>query len=121
MQRKLRILVVEDNYTIAQRVGRELSAAGCAVVGPVGTFERARQMVAEAEFDAALLDVDLDGTAVYPLADELIGRGVPFALLTGFNVGDLPPSFANQLVLSKPLAIDALENWLERVGRRTVR
>lgn len=119
--RKLRILVVEDNYSIAQRIGRELGAAGCAVVGPVGTYERASEVIERADFDAALLDVDLDGRAIYPLADTLISRDIPFALLTGFNVADLPPSYARHTVLSKPLAIEALENWLNRVARQTAR
>jgi CheY-like chemotaxis protein len=114
--RELRILVVEDNSAVARLIHQILESAGCIVVGPAASLERATVLAEQAAFDAALLDVDLNGERVYPLARDLARRDVPFALLTGFNVGELPEDLAGKNVFSKPVGIEALHKWLEHLA-----
>ncbi|HRX84019.1 MAG TPA: PAS domain-containing protein [Phycisphaerae bacterium] len=106
------VLVVEDNHTVARTLCRALEAAGCTIVGPAGSLAKANALAADARFDAAILDVDLSGTRVYPLARQLRQRGIPFALLTGFGTEDLAPDLRTSPTFTKPADVDALRTWL---------
>ena len=100
----LRILVVEDEYLLADDVAEELTNAGAEVLGPVPSIEEAHTLIASgAAIDAALLDVNLRGEMVYPVADALAERGIPFALATGYDRWALPERFADAVRLEKPL------------------
>ena len=78
------ILVVEDEYMLAQDLSRDLEAAGVRVLGPVASVPETLEIVDGAErVDAAVLDVNLAGTMVFPLAEVLRDRGVPFVFVTG--------------------------------------
>ncbi|AOH83213.1 hypothetical protein AWL63_03710 [Sphingomonas panacis] len=99
-----RILVVEDEYLIADDVCAALVAAGAEVLGPCPTVEAAAAMVAhEARIDAALLDINLRGDPVFPVADALAARGVPFAFATGYDRWAIPSRFEAVALLEKPL------------------
>jgi len=80
-----RILLVEDNFLLAMEIEGVLSGQGCIVLGPVGTIEQALVLLeGETGPDAAVLDVDLQGRLVTPVAAALLARGVPFVLVTGY-------------------------------------
>ena len=99
-----RILVVEDDFLIAQDLQRALEALGAVVLGPVPRVADALAML-EGEAvqpDAATLDVNLDGEMVYPLADDLRARGVPFLFVTGYDAGSIPRDYAEVPVCEKP-------------------
>lgn len=96
-----RILVVEDELMVAMGLEMVLTDAGYEVIGPVGRFEQALE-AANGEVDFALLDVNVRGTEVYPVAEVLAGRGIPFAFLTGYGRESLPPAQRQARVLSKP-------------------
>jgi CheY-like chemotaxis protein len=82
--------VVEDEWLIAAEIGRALEGAGAVVLGPAHSVEQALALLRdEAAPDAALLDVNLRGEAVTPVALALAGRGVPFALVTAYAAGDI--------------------------------
>lgn len=108
----LRVLVVEDNHTIARTLCAALAAAGCTVVGPAGSLEKAQALAENEPFDAAILDVDLSGAKVYPLARRLRQREIPYALLTGFGAEDLAPDLRAGPVFGKPADVDGLRAWL---------
>jgi CheY-like chemotaxis protein len=102
----LRILVVEDAFPVAELIGGMLGTLRCEVVGPVGRLNRAVQMAREAPIDGAILDVNLGGTDVAPVAEELEARGLPFFFATGYEgVADLPPKFHGRPALKKPFTL----------------
>lgn len=96
------VLVVEDEVTIATMLERAMQELNFTVLGPVGRLAQALQVAQNARFDMALLDVNLRGEKVFPLADFLAERGIPFAFLTGYGRDSLPPRFAQAVVLCKP-------------------
>ncbi len=104
-----RILVVEDDLMIAMLVDDVLKEAGCEVVGPFPRLAPALQAAtSEARLDAALLDINLAGELVSPVADRLIERGVPFVFLTGYGWHMLPERFHSRPLVTKPCRQDIL-------------
>jgi DNA-binding response OmpR family regulator len=101
-----RILVIEDEPLVAMELESNLSAAGCEVVGPAGTLEQARSLVAQADFDAALVDVNLAGRTVDEIAAALAQKNCPFAFVTGYGREALPRGFQDAVVLGKPFGRD---------------
>ena len=99
----LGVLVVEDEALVALDVAAVLRGAGCAVVGPVGRLDAALKLAQEERLDAAVLDVNLGGPMVFPVAEALRARGVPFIFLTGYDEGFLPPALRNERRVAKPL------------------
>ena len=101
-----RILVVEDNFHVAKSYVNALTIAGHEVVGPVGTVRGALGLIdQEQSIDAAILDVNLGAEEIYPVADALRERGVPFALLTGYGAGAIAPGYADVPTFQKPALI----------------
>jgi CheY-like chemotaxis protein len=79
------ILVVEDNFLLAMEIERVLRREGCVVLGPVGSVDQALALLEEAARpDLAVLDVDLQGRRVTPVAAWLRSREIPFVLVTGY-------------------------------------
>jgi CheY-like chemotaxis protein len=102
-------LVVEDEYLVAVDILDVLGEAGADVIGPVSSLEGALKLVDEAEhIDAAVLDIHLRGAEVYPVADALSVRNVPFAFLTAYDRRDLPERFQGAPFLQKPADPDVL-------------
>jgi CheY-like chemotaxis protein len=102
MQRRRRILVVEDDYLNAMLFAEVLGAAGWQVVGPVGHLSEALYIAGSEDFDAAVLDVKLGSQTVYSVAETLDARMVPFVFLTGYGAGTLQSPFCERPWLSKP-------------------
>ena len=105
----LRVLVVEDDMLIAIYIEEALRDLGCVVVGPVGKLDAAMRMADGEVLDAAILDVNIRGGHVYPVADRLRARGIPFALASGYGDWALPEAFRNQPRLTKPFTEQELE------------
>jgi CheY-like chemotaxis protein len=88
------VLVVEDEFYIADDMALALRTLGAEVVGPVPTKDKALALLASAEtIDAAVLDINLKGQAVYPVADALAERGVPFVFATGYDQAEVPAEY----------------------------
>ena len=100
-----KILVVEDNFLIAEHVCGLLEDEGCAVVGPAPRLAQALALVRSGTaMDGAVLDINLDGQRCFPVAAALAERGVPFVFLTGYDDRAIVPGeFASSPVLPKPL------------------
>ncbi len=105
----LRVLVVEDDMLIAIYIEDALRDLGCVVVGPVGKLDAAMRMADCEVLDAAILDVNIRGGHVFPVADRLRARGIPFALASGYGDWALPEAFRNQPRLTKPFTEQELE------------
>lgn len=103
------ILVVEDEYLIAEAMVEILEEGGARVVGPVPTLQRALALVANGgRLDAAVLDINLQGQAAYPVADALRRAGVPFVFTTGYDEWVLAAPYATVPRLEKPVDPAAL-------------
>ncbi len=108
-----RILIVDDEPLIAMMTGAVLSQFGAVVVGPFASAQAAR--AGKAGIDAALLDVNLGGELAYALADELMGEGVPFAFMTGYQPNALPRRYSEIPVLTKPVDAETLNAALVKL------
>lgn len=98
------ILVVEDAYLIADDLSAALREEGAVVVGPAASVPKGMRLAAEEEcIDAAILNVDLRGVAVFPLADALIERGIPFLFLTGYGQFNIPDEYGAIVRCEKPV------------------
>lgn len=98
-----RVLVVEDEYLLADDLSLALSSVGADVLGPVPSVDDAIAMIAnEPRIDIAVLDVNLRGDMVFPVADALIERGIPFAFATGYDREALPDRFTAVPRVEKP-------------------
>ena len=97
-----RILVVEDEYLIASLIVTVLTRAGCVVVGPFSTLAIALEAARTEDVDTALLDVNLAGQFVFPVAEVLDQRHIPFLLLTGYGENAIPDDHRDWKVVSKP-------------------
>jgi ferritin-like metal-binding protein YciE/ActR/RegA family two-component response regulator len=110
----LRILLAEDDYLIADDVARMLERRGADVVGPVSTVADASRLAVSAALDGAVLDVNLRGDMVWPVADMLRARHVPTVFLTGYGVASCPDRYGDLPWLSKPILMSELVASLSR-------
>lgn len=115
----LKVLVVEDEALVSMLVEDMLSDIGCSVVGPAAEIEEALRLAAEADINAALLDVNLGGRPIFPVADALKARGVPFAFASGYGAAGLSESHRGALVLQKPFREADLRRVLEELASQT--
>lgn len=107
------ILVVEDEYMLAEDVRELLEASGAVVVGPVGKVSAAMDLVNNGSgIDGAVLDINLQGEMVFPLADLLRQRQIPFLFATGYDAEAIPPRFSQVTRCEKPLNADQVRRAL---------
>lgn len=104
-----RILLVEDDYLLADALAQALRSTGALVSGPIGTVDGALAAVAELDdIEAVVLDVNLNGIRVDAVADAVRARGVPMVFVSGYDRNLLPPRFADVPHCLKPVDIDQL-------------
>jgi two-component SAPR family response regulator len=116
-----RVLVVEDETLIAVLIEDILAGMGCEIVGPIAKLETALQTAKNGAFDIAILDVTIRGGKVYPVAEELIARGVPFILASGYGDWALPPPLREKRRLMKPFTAAELEGQVRLLFDEAVR
>lgn len=104
--RGMRILIVEDEYLVADDMARYFQGMGAVVLGPVASIEQAEKHARYA--DAAILDIGLNGKPVFSFADELLRRGVPFVFFSGHGVDEIPGRLRHVNALRKPAGWDSL-------------
>jgi CheY-like chemotaxis protein len=102
------ILVVEDEFLLALQLEELVESLGGRVRGPYRRLDHAMEAARQHDFDLAILDINLGGAMVYPLADDLAERQVPFVFLSGYSGANLPERFRSVTRLSKPCDPDAL-------------
>ncbi len=109
-----RIMVVEDEALVAMAVTESLTELGYSVVGPFSRIKEALKAMATSRIDAVILDINLGGEMVYPLADILMSDKVPFVFVTGYGAEGVEPRFAHVPVLQKPIEPEALQRLFGR-------
>jgi CheY-like chemotaxis protein len=97
-----RVLVVEDEMLVLMNIEFILADLGCESVAAAATVAQALALIESQAFDAAMLDVNLDGHPSYPVADALAARGVPFAFSTGYSNEGVTDEYRERPVLRKP-------------------
>ncbi len=108
-----RILLVEDDYFLVYDLIQQLEANGAEIVGPIATIDEAIDRLRSLDrLDGAVLDINLQGQHVFPLADGLAERTIPFVFATAYEATIVPPRFAHVPVLGKPVAIDEIAEAL---------
>ncbi|MCC6889454.1 MAG: response regulator [Hyphomicrobiales bacterium] len=112
--RSKRVLIVEDEFFVAMQIEQALQSFGCRTVGPFTTLELALQASQREQFEAAVLDINLNRTMVYPLADELAMRGIPFVFLSGYAAHDLPDAYKAIPRVQKPFNPEHIRAVLEQ-------
>ena len=104
-----RVLIVEDELLVAMELERLLRDAGCTILGPAPTVDRALALIRADPPDLGLLDVNLGGRWVTPVAEALAARGLPFVLVTSYEPGALgAPLLAEAPLVGKPFTRPAL-------------
>jgi CheY-like chemotaxis protein len=103
-----RVLVVEDELMIRMLLQDMLTDLGHTVAAEAGRIEEALALAKQGEFDVAILDVNLNGEPISPVADILIARGVPFVFATGYGQRGVPEPYRATPTLQKPFQLEAL-------------
>ena len=101
-ERRLRILIVEDEMLVAMNIEDMLLDLGHEVAGLASRLEPALSLAQEANFDGAMLDVNLAGEPSFPVAQILRERGIPFLFATGYGIKGIVEEYRAAPVLQKP-------------------
>ena len=97
-----RVLLVEDEAMVALLLEDQLAEMGCTVVAVAGRIEAALAAARTADYDLAILDLNLDGRQTYPVLDAVAARDLSSVLVTGYGPAGLPERYRHLPVLSKP-------------------
>jgi CheY-like chemotaxis protein len=115
----LRILVVEDEAAISLLLEDMLLDFGCEVIGPAARLSAALDAVARETVDLAILDVNVAGEPIYPVAEALAQRSIPFVFSTGYGSAGIRDAFRDRPVLQKPFAQHDLKQKLLQARAKT--
>jgi CheY-like chemotaxis protein len=112
------VLVVEDQFLIADEMDRLVRALGGTVMGPAPSAAAVRRLIADGLPDLALLDINLHGEHVWDVAHELLARAVPMIFATGYEAALLRPPFENAIHIDKPVSARDLAEALSRLDKK---
>lgn len=100
--KRARVLLVEDEHLIQLMLAEMVSQIGYEVAGTAASLDEAKERAAILDVDLAVLDVNLGGEKVFPVADTLRGRDVPFCFVTGYGVAGVPEQYRLNPIIQKP-------------------
>ncbi|MGR4926823.1 response regulator [Bradyrhizobium sp. CAR08] len=115
MDRPASILLVEDEAIIRMMLVEMIEELGHKVVVEAGHLDQARSFAETEQYDFAILDINLQGFNVQPVAEAIAARGRPFFFLSGYGSGGVPEQFKDRPVLHKPCAIEMLNRTIDAV------
>ena len=110
---RLSVLVVEDEVMIRMMVVDMLEQLGYQIAAEAGDIDEAVRLANSTDFDFAILDVNVNGRLISPVAETIEGLNRPFVFATGYGVQGLPEKFRNRPLLQKPFQIDTLSRVIE--------
>ena len=110
----VRILLVEDEALIALMLEDMVESMGCAVTGLAPRVGLGVTLARSGDFDLAILDVNVAGENIEPVAEALASRGLPFIFATGYGEAGVPLRYRDRLVVAKPFRSEQLELAIQR-------
>jgi CheY-like chemotaxis protein len=110
-----RILVVEDEMLVLMSIEDMLADLGCESVAAAATVDQAVALIDAKVFNAAMLDMNLNGIKSFPVADKLDALGVPFIFATGYSAQDMREGYRDRPLLNKPIRYEALVEVFTRL------
>ena len=114
-----RVLIAEDEYLVAKRMVEEFAKLGVETIGPASTVKRALDLVGHSgPLDAAVLDIKLRNEMIFPVADALRARGVPFVFTTGYSQKIIPDRYKGVVRYEKPFDVAAVARVVAQWARR---
>ena len=114
-----RVLIAEDEYLVAKRMVEEFAKLGVETIGPASTVKRALDLVGHSgPLDAAVLDIKLRNEMIFPVADALRARGVPFVFTTGYSQKIIPDRYKDVVRYEKPFDVAAVARVVAQWARR---
>jgi CheY-like chemotaxis protein len=116
----VRVLLVEDEGTVAMMIEDMLAELGCELVASVGSLAKALRIASDEQIDVAILDVNVAGEPVFVVAEVLRGRGVPILFSTGYGAVGIGAEFKCHPVLGKPFSQTELQQMLALTLERDV-
>jgi CheY-like chemotaxis protein len=111
----LRVLLVEDEMLVALLLETMLTDLGHQVAGPVARLDKGLEIIEHQAIDLAVLDININGSEVYPIAAALEARGIPFIFATGYGSAGLRPAYRDRPVSQKPYRSDDLKTTIGQV------
>lgn len=115
MGEKASIFVVEDEALIRMMLVEMIEELGHRVVAEAGHLDQARSLAETEQYDLAILDINLQGSNVRPVAEAITARGRPFFFLSGYGSGGVPEQFKDRPTLHKPCAIEMLSRTIDAI------
>jgi CheY-like chemotaxis protein len=106
------VFLVEDEVMIRMMVADMLEELGYSVAAEAGEINEAIRLAGTTEFDIAILDVNVNGKVISPVAEVLAGRGRPFIFATGYGAQGLPEEYRDRPTLQKPFQMETLAQVL---------
>lgn len=111
-------MVIEDEYFLADDMVRLLRGYGAEVVGPVGEVRDAFEILHSSDPpDIAVLDINLKGELIFPVADELRSRDIPFIFVSGYDERPIPEEYRDVQLLEKPVDDATIRQALGNLAR----
>ncbi|GBU16033.1 MULTISPECIES: response regulator [Methylobacterium] len=107
-----KVFVVEDEAAISMLLEDMLLDFGCEVVGPAARLTTALEMAENESFDVAILDVNVAGEPIYPVAEAIAKRGLPLVFSTGYGGAGIREPFRDRPVVQKPFSQADLKRTL---------
>ena len=111
-----RALVVEDEVLVGMLIEEMLRELGYEIAGLSTHLDQAVTLARTAQFDVALLDINLNGRQSFPVADAVRARGLPILFATGYGSRIVPEPYRNAPILQKPFSLEELKGALQRAG-----
>lgn len=112
-------LIVEDESVVGMLIEDALRELGLTTIGPIARVDQALAAVQRTALAGAVLDVNLAGTLIYPVAEALLARRTPFVFVTGYGEAGRPPHLANIRVLPKPFMVEDLQKVVRALTTAT--
>jgi CheY-like chemotaxis protein len=113
VERHVSVLLVEDEVLIRMMISDMLADLGHRVVAEAGSIDAALPIATSAEFELAILDVNLNGAKITPVAAVIKARNRPIIFATGYGFAGLPEEFSNYPALQKPFQVEALAKAID--------
>lgn len=110
-----RVLVIEDDYYLADDAQRILESSGATVVGPCGNLQACFEVLAQGYPDCAIVDINLGNGPTFDIPAELKKRGIPFLFLTGYDAQNIPEEYTDVARLPKPAEVALLVQSIKRL------